>query len=274
MWPCQIDNKSILTSKIVRQVKLSRVSRLVSKHLMKGLLAVSTGGPHCLWCPKTKWSPPLGTSVTLKIDKNWLKARKLRPPKQGGLFFFSKFLNQTTQSLFPNPAKKSLNIILLPLELQHNLQNLGWRFQSGLNRLIWKKMRRLCTDEVEGVKMKKNEKKMYKFNLCQPLILHLYCLILFQSLVHTQLYLLAKLYSCTASAILLDKNHVLGGKHTSQLERQPHTRREAKNRIIASWTIGFPESIFTIHFKYVSNRFHALNHVLSLLDLLCKIIAC
>jgi hypothetical protein len=63
--------------------------------------------------------------------------------------------------------------------------------------------------------MKKNEKKTYKFNLCQPLILHLSCLILFQSFVHTQIYLLAKLYSGTTSAILLHKNHVLGGKHTS-----------------------------------------------------------
>jgi hypothetical protein len=118
--------------------------------------------------------------------------------------------------------------------------------------------------------MKKNEKKMYKFNLCQPLILHLSCLVLFQSLVRTQPYLLAKLYSGSASAILLHKNHVLGGKHTSWLERQSDTRPEAKNRIIPSWTIGFPESIFIIHFKYVSNRFNALNQMLSLLDLFCK----
>jgi hypothetical protein len=78
-----------------------------------------------------------------------------------------------------------------------------------------KKMRKLCTDEIGGVKMKKNEKKGYKFKSSQPLILHLSCLILFQSLVHTQLYLLAKLYSGNASDILLHKNHVLGGKHTS-----------------------------------------------------------
>jgi hypothetical protein len=128
-------------------------------------------------------------------------------------------------------------------------------------------MRKLCTDEVRGVKMKKNENKMYKFKLCQPLILHLSCLILFQSLVHTQMYLLAKLYSATASAILLHKNHVLGGKHTSEQERQPDTRGEAKNSIIAFWTTRFPESIFTIHFKCACNRFNALHHMLSLLNL-------
>jgi hypothetical protein len=44
------------------------------------LVAVSAGGVHYLWRPKRKWSPPLGASVELKIDKKGLEARKLWPP--------------------------------------------------------------------------------------------------------------------------------------------------------------------------------------------------
>jgi hypothetical protein len=35
--------------------------------------------------------------------------------------FLQKILHQTAHSLFRNPSKKSLNIILLPLELQDDL---------------------------------------------------------------------------------------------------------------------------------------------------------
>jgi hypothetical protein len=35
---------------------------------------------HCLWCPKTRWSPPLGATIALKIGKNELEARKLWSP--------------------------------------------------------------------------------------------------------------------------------------------------------------------------------------------------
>jgi hypothetical protein len=46
----------------------------------------------------------------------------------------------------------------LPLELEHDLYSLRWWFQSSLNCSIWtkNKMRKLCTDEVGRVKMKKN----------------------------------------------------------------------------------------------------------------------
>jgi len=48
------------------------------------------GKPHCLWCPKNRWSPLLGASVALKIGKNELEARKLQPLKVGGITFIKK----------------------------------------------------------------------------------------------------------------------------------------------------------------------------------------
>jgi len=69
------------------------------------LFTVFVGGPHFLWCPKNRWNSPLGASVTLKVGKNGLKARKLWPPEVGGLVFTKKNLDQTTHSLFPNPSK-------------------------------------------------------------------------------------------------------------------------------------------------------------------------
>jgi len=62
----------------------------MSDHLRYGLLAVFAGGPHCLWCPKTRWSPPLGASMALKIGKNELETRKLQFPKVRGVIFIKK----------------------------------------------------------------------------------------------------------------------------------------------------------------------------------------
>jgi hypothetical protein len=81
------------------------------------LLTVFAGAPHCLWCPKSRWSPPLGTSIALKIGKDELEARKLHAPQVGGSFLH-KIFNPTAHSLFLIPSEKSLNITLLPLELQ------------------------------------------------------------------------------------------------------------------------------------------------------------
>jgi thiosulfate reductase cytochrome b subunit len=36
-----------------------------------------------------------------------------------------------------------------------------WRFQSSLTAQVELKMRKLCADEVRGVKMKKNEKNKF-----------------------------------------------------------------------------------------------------------------
>ncbi len=46
-----------------------------------GFLNIFAGRPHCLWCPKSRWSLPLCPSITLKLKKNGLEARKLQPPK-------------------------------------------------------------------------------------------------------------------------------------------------------------------------------------------------
>jgi hypothetical protein len=35
------------------------------------------GGSSCLWCLKSRWSPPLGVVVTLKIGKNGLEVKKV-----------------------------------------------------------------------------------------------------------------------------------------------------------------------------------------------------
>jgi hypothetical protein len=49
-------------------------------HFREGLLAIFARGAHCLWCPKSRWSPRLGASMALKIDKNEQEERKLQPP--------------------------------------------------------------------------------------------------------------------------------------------------------------------------------------------------
>jgi hypothetical protein len=51
------------------------------------LFTIFARGAHFLWCPKNRWSPSLGASVALKIDKNELKGRSLWLPEVGGLIF-------------------------------------------------------------------------------------------------------------------------------------------------------------------------------------------
>ncbi len=67
-----------------------RVEQTMSDHLRYGLHTIFVRGPHCLWCPKNRWSPHLGTSIALKIDKNELEVRKLQPFKVGGGIVFYK----------------------------------------------------------------------------------------------------------------------------------------------------------------------------------------
>ncbi len=88
--------------------------REVSHSTLKaGFFAVFAGGPHCLWCPKRRWSPPLCTSIGLQIDKNGLEVRKLWPPKVGAIVF-TENSKWKAHRLFLNPSNKSLNITLLP----------------------------------------------------------------------------------------------------------------------------------------------------------------
>jgi hypothetical protein len=72
------------------------------------LLVAFARGPYCLWWPKISWSPPLGASDTLKIDKNGLEARKLQPFKVGAESFLQKILIFSAHNLFSNPSKKIL----------------------------------------------------------------------------------------------------------------------------------------------------------------------
>ncbi len=66
-------------------------SREVSHSTLKaGFLPVFAGGPYCLWCPKSRWSPPLCASIALQISKNGLEVRKLWPPKVGVIVFTKK----------------------------------------------------------------------------------------------------------------------------------------------------------------------------------------
>jgi len=49
----------------------------VSEHLRYGFIAVFAQGPHCLWYPKSRWSPPFGASVALKINKKKIRGEKI-----------------------------------------------------------------------------------------------------------------------------------------------------------------------------------------------------
>jgi hypothetical protein len=68
-------------------------------------LAIFVGGPHCLWCPKSRWSPPLCESIALKIGKNGLKVRKLCPPPSKGGRFLKKISIEQIISYFRTPQK-------------------------------------------------------------------------------------------------------------------------------------------------------------------------
>jgi hypothetical protein len=136
------------------------------------LLTVFAGGSHCLWCPKSRWSPPLGTPITLKIGKIWLEARKLQSRRGGGgVFFCRKFSMKQLIAYFWTP-QKALKYYCVAVT--------RWFVKDGdfralLNCSIWKKngkvhmkllnlnrrMRKFCIDEVGGVKMKKNEKYLF-----------------------------------------------------------------------------------------------------------------
>jgi hypothetical protein len=93
---------------------------------MASVRTLKVGFSHCfcrrapfLWCTESRWSPPLGPSVALKISKNGFKAKKLWPPNKGACFYQKFSIEQLITYL--GTLQKSLNLTLLPLELQHDL---------------------------------------------------------------------------------------------------------------------------------------------------------
>jgi hypothetical protein len=69
-------------------------------------LAIFVGGPHCLWCPKSRWSPPLCASIALKTGKNGLKVRKLWPSPSKGGRFYKKISIEQIIAYFRTPQKR------------------------------------------------------------------------------------------------------------------------------------------------------------------------
>jgi hypothetical protein len=68
-------------------------------------LAIFAGGPHCLWYPKSRWSPPLCAYIALKLRKNGLKVRKLcLPPSKAGQFYKKISIEQII-AYFRTPPK-------------------------------------------------------------------------------------------------------------------------------------------------------------------------
>jgi hypothetical protein len=68
------------------------------------LLVVFAGGP-VVHGVQNRWSPPLDASVALKIGKNGQEARKLWPPKVGGVCFYRKCLIEHFIAYFGTPQK-------------------------------------------------------------------------------------------------------------------------------------------------------------------------
>ncbi len=66
------------------------------------------------------------SSLRIYCTKNqpkWTKGKKVMAlPSRGGHFYKkNKILDRTAHNLFSNPSKKSLNITLLPIELEYDL---------------------------------------------------------------------------------------------------------------------------------------------------------
>jgi hypothetical protein len=61
-------------------ILLIKVNWLVTRHLnAKGRLD-PRGGLHYFWCPNKTWTLPIDAFGALKIVKNGIELRKLRPP--------------------------------------------------------------------------------------------------------------------------------------------------------------------------------------------------
>jgi hypothetical protein len=60
------------------------VDESMSEHLKVEFAHHFCSRAHCLWCPKSRWSPPLGASVALKFSKNELEQENYDPQVKGG----------------------------------------------------------------------------------------------------------------------------------------------------------------------------------------------
>jgi len=132
----------------------------MNDHLMKSVLFIFVEGPHCLWCSKSRWSPPLGAFITLKISKNKLEMRKWRPLEiGGGCHFYRKCLTELFIAYFLSPQK-----LLKYYFIFFRVKKWFVKFKMTISKqfkspnLNQKKLRKLCTDEVGKVKMKKMKK--------------------------------------------------------------------------------------------------------------------
>jgi hypothetical protein len=68
-----------------------RVCRPVSQHLRWCLLADCTEEPHCLSCSKSSERALLDASGALKIDKKWIRGRKVMIIQSKGDLFTENF---------------------------------------------------------------------------------------------------------------------------------------------------------------------------------------
>jgi hypothetical protein len=85
--------------------RTAKVERLVNEHLRAQGRRDPKGGFRCFWCPNKTSTSSIETSGTLKIVKNGLELRKLRPPKVEGGEELKKKKHQTFQSRFLNNKK-------------------------------------------------------------------------------------------------------------------------------------------------------------------------
>jgi len=74
-----------LKNKTLTTISICRVDWPVTENLSPQGRPDPKGGFRCFWCPNKTWNPPIGTSDTLTIVKNWLEIRKLQPPKVKGV---------------------------------------------------------------------------------------------------------------------------------------------------------------------------------------------
>ncbi len=110
------------------------------------------------WCPKSRWSS--WCIYSIKSQQKWTGDEKVMAPWSRGGRLYRKFsikqLITYSRNLYKSPKYYSIAFRVTSWFVELKMV-MSEQFKSlNLNQ---KKMRKLCTDEVGGVKMKKNEKK-------------------------------------------------------------------------------------------------------------------
>ncbi len=101
--------------------------------------------------------PSVGASIALKIGKNGLEVRKGMAPQSRGAHFY-RFFFWTFIAYFQTP-QKIFNYFLVAFRVTRLFWNLKMAISKYFKSLnLNKKMTKLCTDEVGGIKMKKKKK--------------------------------------------------------------------------------------------------------------------